>query len=78
ETTILAKVSPEEAFRLVNLPALLYKINQPEIQDIYLVRPIQYPDGNFYLKMGANIPDDICFNNLTEIQKWFKKENRKI
>lgn len=78
ETTILAEVSQEEASRLVNLPALLYKINQPEIQDIYLVRPIQYPDGKFYLKMGANIPDDIYFNNLTEVQEWFKNENHKI
>lgn len=77
ETTILAKVSPEEAFHLVNLPALLYKIRKPEIQDIYLVRPIQYPDGNFYLKMGANIPDDIYFTNLSEIQEWFKNENDK-
>ena len=78
ETTILAKVSPGEALRLVHLPALLYKIHEPEIQDIYLVRPIQYPDGNFYLKMGANIPDDIYFNNLTEVQEWFKNENHKI
>ncbi|MEO6838123.1 MAG: FAD-binding oxidoreductase [Ginsengibacter sp.] len=78
ESTILAEVSREEAFRLGNLPALLYKIDEPEIQDIYLVRPIQYPDGNFYLKMGANIPDDMYFNNLNEIQDWFKNENHKI
>ena len=42
-----------------------------EIQDIYLVRPIKYPDGNYYLKMGANIPTDFYFKNLEEIQNWF-------
>ncbi|HET7118630.1 MAG TPA: FAD-dependent oxidoreductase [Hanamia sp.] len=78
ETTILVKMNQAEAFRLVNLPSLLYKINQPEIQDIYLVRPIQYPDGNFYLKMGANIPDDIYFDSLSEVQEWFIKENRGV
>ncbi|HEY5368166.1 MAG TPA: FAD-dependent oxidoreductase [Hanamia sp.] len=77
ETTIWAKVSADEAFRLSEIPALLYNINQPEIQEIYLVRPVEYPDGSFYLKMGANFPGDIYFNNLTEIQDWFKNENKR-
>lgn len=75
ETTIWAKVSADEVSRLSKMPALLYKINEPEIQEIYLVRPIEYPDGNFYLKMGANFPGDMYFNNLEEIQRWFKNEN---
>ncbi len=76
ETTIWVKVSEKEAQRLSSLPSLLYKINEPEIQDIYLIRPLKYPDGNFYLKMGANIPNDIYFKTLTEIQEWFKNGNK--
>lgn len=76
ETTIWVKVKEEEAMRLSSLPPLLYKINEPEIQDIYLIRPLKYPDGNFYLKMGANIPKDMYFNSLQEIQGWFKNDNR--
>lgn len=72
ETTIWVKVSEAEAQRLSSLPPLLYKINEPEVEDIYLIRPLQYPDGNFYLKMGANIPNDIYFTNLPEIQEWYK------
>lgn len=75
ETTIWAKVSADNASRLSKMPALLYNINIPEIQEIYLVRPVEYPDGNFYLKMGANFPSDIYFNNLRDIQDWFKDEN---
>src|SRR6185437_12697185 len=75
ETTIWAKVSAETALRLSNMPALLYNIHIPEIQEIYLVRPVKYPDGNFYLKMGANFPGDIYFNNLSDVQDWFKNEN---
>jgi glycine/D-amino acid oxidase-like deaminating enzyme len=75
ETTIWAKTSADEALRLSKLPALLYKINEPEIDDIYLVRPLEYPDGNFYLKMGANFQDDIFFKSLKEIQDWFKSGN---
>ena len=76
ETTIWVKVTEEEARRLSSLPPLLYKINEPEIQDIYLIRPLRYPDGNYYLKMGANIPNDIYFNSLPEIQQWFKTGNK--
>lgn len=76
ETTIWVKVKEGEAIRLSSLPPLLYKINEPEIQDIYLIRPLKYPDGNFYLKMGANIPKDMYFNSLQEIQGWFKNDNR--
>ena len=72
ETTIWAKTNANEASRLSNLPSLLYKLNEPQINDIYLIRPLQYPDRNFYLKMGANFPDDLFFKNLTEIQEWFK------
>ena len=74
ETTIWVKVNAEEAKRLSSLPPLLYKIDEPEIQDIYLIRPIKYPDGNYYLKMGANIPSDFYFKSLEEIQNWFLKD----
>jgi sarcosine oxidase len=72
ETTIWVKVTKEDAERLITLPALLYKINEPDAQDIYLIQPVQYPDGNFYVKMGANIPGDFYFSDLSEIQQWFR------
>src|SRR6185312_13107077 len=55
ESTVWIKVEEKEALRLKSLPALLYKINQPGIQDVYLIQPVKYPDGNYYLKVGANI-----------------------
>jgi sarcosine oxidase len=76
ETTIWVKVTEEEAQRLSSLPPLLYKINEQQVQDIYLIRPLKYPDGNFYLKMGANIPNDVYFKSLPEIQEWFKKGHK--
>ncbi|MEO6220966.1 MAG: FAD-binding oxidoreductase [Ginsengibacter sp.] len=72
ETTIWAKLSKEEAMRLNKLPSLLYEIDTPEIQNIYLIQPVEYPDGHYYLKMGANIPEDNYFNTIEEIQNWFR------
>ncbi len=72
ETTIWVKVHEKEARRLQSLPALLYKIAEPEIQDVYLIQPVKYPDGNYYLKIGANIPGDFYFSSPEEIRAWFK------
>lgn len=76
ETVLLARLSSAEAERLSTLPSLLYEIDTPEVEGIYLTQPIRYPDGQYYLKMGCNLPQDIFFgNDLTAIQKWFRKGN---
>ena len=75
ESTIWVKTNVAEGLRLANLPGLLYKIKEPDIDDIYLIRPLEYPDGSYYLKMGANFPSDIFFKDLKEIQNWFKSGN---
>ena len=75
ETTILARVSLDEARRLEKLPSLLYETMDHDIQNIYLVRPLQYPDGNYYLKMGANLTRDFFFDDLQQIQHWFNSES---
>jgi len=71
ESTVWIKVEDKEALRLKSLPALLYKINQLGIQDIYLIQPVKYPDGNYYLKVGANISGDRFFTSSEEIKNWF-------
>ncbi|MGB3073935.1 MAG: FAD-dependent oxidoreductase [Chitinophagales bacterium] len=78
ETVLLARVSKEEATRLVTLPSLLYEIDNGQVEGIYSTQPIQYPDGHFYLKMGCNLPHDIFFgNDLSEIQQWFRNGDSK-
>ena len=72
ETTIWANVSAGEAQRLSGLPSLLYEIDIPEYRNIYLIQPVKYTDGNYYLKMGCNLPADIYFDNLKDIQDWFR------
>jgi glycine/D-amino acid oxidase-like deaminating enzyme len=76
ETVILAQIDKEDVERAKRIPSLLYEINTSEIEGIYATQPIQYPDGNYYLKVGANLPQDIYFNNgLEEIKKWFVNGN---
>ena len=75
ETVILAEIHPYEAQRLRKLPSLLYEIDEPSLEGIYAIRPIEYSDGRFFLKMGCNLPDDITFTTLEEIQTWFRSGN---
>jgi hypothetical protein len=37
---------------------------------IYLLPPIRYPDGHYYLKMGGNTTADRTLSNLKEMQAW--------
>lgn len=72
ESTMWVRVSKDEAMRLQALPSLLYEIETPAVQNIYLIQPIQYPDGEYYCKIGANMPGDNYFEKLEDIQKWFR------
>lgn len=76
ETIILAQLSIAEKERLKALPSLLFELNTPEIEGIYATGPIQYPDGHYYLKIGANLPADTYFTGgLEEIKDWFVHGN---
>ena len=72
ETVLMAEVSENEARRLSQLPSLLYEIDTESVEGIYLVQPVQYPDGRYYLKMGCNLSTDIPFQKLKQIQEWFR------
>lgn len=78
ETILLAKVSAEEAERLSSLPSLLYEIDNFDLKNIYLIGPVLYPDGNYYIKMGCNLPEDIYFENLEDVQEWFTGGNSNL
>ena len=58
ERVTLAQVDESEAQRLAEMPTLIYYVDSPAVGDLYMVRPLQYPDGNYYLKMGGTTLDD--------------------
>ncbi len=72
ETIILGRVSAAEAERLRGMPTLSYAIDDAVIRDVYMAPPVQYADGHFYIKMGANTPNEYHPEGLGEIQDWFR------
>lgn len=75
EVILLARVNPATAERLAQLPSLLYEIDSGDTEGIYLIKPVQYPDGHYYLKMGCNLPEDTYCQSLAEVQNWFRNGN---
>ena len=70
ETIILAEIAESEVERLKGMPTVIYEIESPHLADIYLLPPIQYPDGRFYLKMGCNTSADRNLTHLDERREW--------
>ncbi|ANK86513.1 MULTISPECIES: NAD(P)/FAD-dependent oxidoreductase [unclassified Rhizobium] len=71
-TITLFEVGEADALRLAAMPSLILDV--PGIH-IYLLPPIRYPDGKFYLKIGGD-PDDLILRNDIEMRAWFRTEGR--
>ena len=72
-TIVLARIDDAEAQRLSNMPTIiLYEgIASPHIEGVYILPPIQYPDGNTYIKLGGSLLNIESPKNATELNQWF-------
>jgi sarcosine oxidase len=72
ETVLLAGVPEERLPQWSSLPSLLYEIKTSEYEGVYMVPPVLYPDGKYYLKIGMNMIYDRFFESVETIQHWFR------
>ncbi|MEO1139791.1 MAG: FAD-binding oxidoreductase [Pseudomonadota bacterium] len=68
-TILLAEVTEREAARLDGMPTLIHYMQDGG--DLYLLPPIRYPNGRYYLKMGGD-PQDIPLETTADIKAWFR------
>lgn len=73
-TVTYFEVGEEEAQRLAAMPSL---ISEPggDIDSVYVLPPIRYPDGKLYLKIGGD-PDDLLLGSEPELRTWFRADGR--
>ncbi|NNG72709.1 FAD-dependent oxidoreductase [Rhizobium laguerreae] len=71
-TVTLFEVGEADAARLAAMPSLILRATGI---DIYLLPPIRYPDGKFYLKIGGD-PDDMALSSEADMRAWFRTEGR--
>lgn len=71
-TVLLAEIAPDDLPRFADMPTL---ISMPEDgrmdEDLYLLPPIQYPDGTYYLKIGGE-PASPSLGTQEEMRAWFR------
>lgn len=71
ETVLLAKVDNTILEQLHLMPSLIYCLDDnPHFSYLYILPPIQYPDGNYYVKAGGDNEAPIS-NDMKEIERWF-------
>ena len=71
-TVAYFEVSEAEAARLASMPSLITK-PADDSKSIYLLPPILYPDGKYYLKTGGE-PFDIPISNDRDMRAWFRTD----
>jgi sarcosine oxidase len=69
-TVTFFEVAEGEAERLSAMPSMIF---EPEdiMAGIYMLPPIRYPDGRFYLKIGGDAVD-IPLETERDVRNWFK------
>ncbi|MBY8976480.1 FAD-binding oxidoreductase [Rhodobacteraceae bacterium NNCM2] len=68
-TILFFEVSEATANQLSAMPSTIYDISGP--QGSYLLPPIRYPDGKYYLKLGGD-PEDHALPDAEAISAWFR------
>lgn len=69
-TIVLMELDAADVDRLRTMPSMIYKPRDPK-ERCYILPPIRYPDGKFYLKIGGD-PSDPTLHSLEALQEWFR------
>ncbi len=69
-TIVLLELGPDDVSRLQGMPSIIYKPHDPA-GHCYILPPIRYPDGKYYLKIGGH-PQEPTLGSLDALQDWFR------
>lgn len=69
-TISFLRVGEAEVTRLSAMPSLVY-VPPDGACEPYVLPPVQYPDGEYYLKIGGD-PVDVVLQGQAEINDWFR------
>ncbi len=70
EAIVLGRVGADDVARLAGLPAAIYLPSDPEYDDVYVVPPARYPDGEWYVKIGGSTVGVEPFTTAEQKRAW--------
>ena len=74
QTIAYLQVSDEEANRLKDLPTIVTTYKRGDLDGTYILPPIRYPDGKFYLKLGHHNNFERNIETAEEMLEWYRSE----
>ncbi|SOC85118.1 sarcosine oxidase [Ensifer adhaerens] len=72
-TVVLFEVGEADAQAMNAMPSMIHKADEAR-DDVYMLPPIRYPDGKFYLKIGGD-PDEMELQ-AEDMGDWFRSDGR--
>lgn len=73
-TIVLMELDDTDVARLRTMPSIISKPREPT-ERCYLLPPIRYPDGKYYVKIGGDTSDP-TLRGLDALQEWFRGTGR--
>lgn len=71
-TVLFAEVAERDLERFGGMPSWIDESWLPE-EHFYLLPPIRYPDGKFYIKIGGD-PSDVVLHTESAVRDWFRTD----
>lgn len=78
EAVVLAEISHETAEKLSTMPSIVWAVERGVCGGIYIVPPVQYPDGKVYIKIGSRSNQRRYVSTLEETITWFQGDGQTV
>lgn len=79
ETVLLARVDPDEHSHLMEMPGIIWNYDHREdVPYAYILPPVRYEDGHYYLKIGADHDRDVHANSLKDYDRYMRSEGSAV
>jgi sarcosine oxidase len=70
EAVVLGEVTEAAASRMRLMPCVIHQTAPGGHVDLYVVPPVRYPDGHWYIKLGAETAEDQPLDDEEEVRRW--------
>jgi len=70
QTIVLMELGTSDIQRLSGMPSIIFK-GQSQLDFCYILPPILYPDGKYYLKIGHGGAFEDPLHSFDQVQSWY-------
>ena len=76
-TILLAEAPSAEVNRLRTMPSIISSFDNPQVDSLYMLPPVTYPDGKTYIKLGGSGWNEVILDATEtdlELLDWFHSD----